>query len=390
MVCTSVPRRVGQVVSVVVLFVIAALVLLAHGRQVLQWRRAMRVPFDASDLEGAPHIGLTVVLPVRNEADTLPRLLSDLAKQSHLPLEVLVVDDASEDGTRAAIGQQTWPFPLRVIDNPGRGKKAGLSAGIRAAASEWVVQVDADTRVGQDALAAVAMELDTKGGALDMALLPLRLAIDARRPPERRFDRLQALDFAAMQGWAISAVDRQQAAMASGGGWVWRTAAFPHEELRPELPSGDDVFALAALIERGDQGRVGRIAHRAAMVSAQPMATPPELLHQRIRWGAKSVHYPPALSEARRVALVVASVHAAGLALLLASPWAGLAFWAVKSGLDLAYTARIGKAYGLLPSGRSRAILDLLALAVLHPVFIATTLLLMPFRTARWKGRPAT
>ena len=222
-----------------------------------------------------------------------------------------------------------------------------------------------------------------------MALLPLRLGRTATGAPDRRFARLQALDFAAMQGWAVAAVDRTQAAMASGGGWIWRATAFPHDALRPDIPSGDDVFSLAALIERGGQHRVGRISHAAAMVSAAPMPDLASLLHQRIRWGAKSAHYPKALSEARRVALTVAAVHAFGAALLVLAPVAGLVFWAVKSGVDMVYTARAGRAYGLLPPLRRQAALDLIALAVVHPLFIATTLLLMPFRTARWKGRRA-
>ena len=171
---------------------------------------------------------------------------------------------------------------------------------------------------------------------------------------------------------------------------VWRAEAFPHDALRPDIPSGDDVFSLAALIERGDRHRVGRITHAAAMVSAAPMPDLPSLLHQRIRWGAKSAHYPKALGEARRVALTVATVHGIGAALLVLAPKAGLAFWAIKSGVDMAYTARAGRAYGLLPPSRGQAALDLVTLAVVHPLFIATTLLLMPFRSARWKGRRAT
>ena len=373
----------------IVLFALAALALLAHVMQVAGWHRGMQAPFRSGTVNDRPAIPLSVVLPVRNEADTLPRLLDDLAQQSHRPDEVLIVDDASEDGTREAVLGRDWPFELRILDSPGRGKKAGLSAGIRAARQAWVVQVDADTRLGPQALAAVAEDIAQHGDSLDMALLPLRLGHTATGVPNRRFDRLQALDFAAMQGWAVAAVDRTQAAMASGGGWVWRAAAFPHDALRPDIPSGDDVFSLAALIERGDRHRVGRIAHAAAMVSAAPMPDLPSLLHQRIRWGAKSAHYPKALGEARKVALTVAAVHGLGAALLVLAPVAGLAFWAVKSGVDMAYTARVGRAYGLLPASRGQAALDLVVLAVVHPLFIATTLLLMPFRTARWKGRRA-
>ena len=86
----------------------------------------------------------------------------------------------------------------------------------------------------------------------------------------------------------------------------------------------------------------------------------------------------------------VALVHAAGLALLVGSPWVGLGFWTAKSAVDMAYTVRVGRAYQLFSGGQRCRSTDLICLAVLHPVFIATTLLLMPFQTARWKGRPAT
>ena len=126
------------------------------------------------------------------------------------------------------------------------------------------------------------------------------------------------------------------------------------------------------------------------MVSAGPMDTLGTLLDQRIRWGAKSTRYPKALREARQVAWTVAAVHAAGLVLLLLEPGAGAAFWAVKSAADMAYTAQVGSGYDLLPASRIKALWSLLTLAIAHPLFIATTLLLMPFRKGRWKGRPAT
>ena len=363
-----------------------------HLRHLLLWsvgfRNAWSMP---APIEGVAQFDLTVVLPVRNEADTLPRLLADLAAQSQLPAEVIVVDDASEDGTMEAVkASGPFPFPLRILTNPGIGKKAGLSLGIREARFEWVVGIDADARIGTAALAAITDGLAQPRDPWDMVLLPLRIARQAQGTAGDMLTRLQALDFAAMQGWAVAAVLRGRPAMASGGGWIWRRDAFPHDQLRPELPSGDDVFSLAALIERGDGHRVGWLADRRAMVSAGPMDTLGTLLDQRIRWGAKSTRYPKALREARQVAWTVTAVHAAGLALILIHPWAGATFWAIKSAADMAYTAQVGAEYDLLPASRTKVLWSLLVLAIAHPLFIATTLLLMPFRTGRWKGRPAT
>lgn len=42
---------------------------------------------------------LSIVIPTLNEADTLPRLLADLAAQKGARLEVLVSDGGSTDGT---------------------------------------------------------------------------------------------------------------------------------------------------------------------------------------------------------------------------------------------------------------------------------------------------
>ena len=178
--------------------------------------------------------------------------------------------------------------------------------------------------------------------------------------------------------------------MASGGGWVWRTQAFPHDRLHPEIPSGDDVFALAALIQDEKGHRVGWINDPRAMVSAAPMLSFGALLDQRIRWGAKSTQYPRSLKAARRVALVVAAVHLCGLALMFIHIGYGLAFWLIKSIADVLYTRQMAKQYGLFEKRPHANGFALLMLALVHPFFIATTLLLMPFRKVRWKGRPAT
>ena len=374
-----------------VLFLFAPLIV--HIVQVGRWMRgikgAIAQPNGTDNARPAPPLG--VVLPVRNEVETLPKLLDDLAAQTLLPHEVLIVDDASDDGTLSAVSEKgPWPFSVRVMDNPSRGKKAGLSAGIAALGPPWAVGVDADTRIGEYALEAIGQHLAQHGDDMDMALLPLRIANAYSGPPPSLLACLQALDFAAMQGWAISAVRRGQPAMASGGGWVWRRDAFPHGRLRSEIPSGDDVFSLAALLEDDKASRVDWIGDQRAMVSAATMPDLPSLLDQRIRWGAKSTQYPKVLQEARRVAWTVSLVHLSGTLILILNPLMGLLFWAAKSTADMAYTHRAGRAFGLLPESQAKAIGTLLILALAHPLFIATTLLLMPFRNVQWKGRSAT
>lgn len=373
---------------------IAFLPLCVHLLQVTGWaiqfQKAQQSPTDRPEvLDASSSSNISVVLPVRNEATALPKLLSDLAKGRRLPAEVIIVDDASEDGTLDAVAKiENLPFVIRSMDNPGRGKKPGLSAGIRAAQQPWVVQVDADVRVGPGFIGAIECHLRQHGESKDMLLLPLRLANQSKGAPKRTFERLQSLDFAAMQGWAVAAVQRRRPAMASGGAWAWRAEAFPHDDLKPEMASGDDVFALAALIARGDAQRVGWCGDPRAMASAATMPDLRSLIHQRVRWGAKSTAYPRALAEARRVAMVIALVHFTGVVLLLTAPLIGTAFWAAKALIDMAYTRSVAGAYGVFDGlGARQRAKDLVLLALLHPLFIITTLFLMPFRKAKWKGR---
>ena len=366
--------------------------LIVHIVQVGKWMRGIKGAINqpAGTNNACPVPPLGVVLPVRNEVETLPKLLDDLAAQTLLPSEVLIVDDASDDSTLSVVSEgEPWPFSVRCMNNPSQGKKAGLSAGIAALDTPWAVGLDADTRAGKYALEAIGEHLAQHGNKVDMALLPLRIANASSGNPTPLLACLQALDFAAMQGWAISAVRHGRPAMASGGGWVWRCNAFPHNRLRPEIPSGDDIFSLAALLEDGKANRVAWIGDPRAMVSAAAMPNLRSLLDQRIRWGAKTTQYPKVLREARKVAWTISLVHLAGALLLIFDPWLSLLFWAAKSTAEMAYTHRAGRAFGLLPNSPFKASGTLLILALVHPLFIATTLLLMPFRNVRWKGRSA-
>ena len=54
---------------------------------------------------------LSVIIPARNEEDNLPLLLTDLARQSYRPLEIICVDDGSTDET-ARIAES---FGIKVI-----------------------------------------------------------------------------------------------------------------------------------------------------------------------------------------------------------------------------------------------------------------------------------
>lgn len=97
----------------------------------------------------ALHARVSVVIPVRNEAESVVGLLLDLPRQDHPLDEVIVVDNASTDGTGEALEtfrRQTPSFPLKVIRCERVGQPAALNAGIREARGDVIVRMDAHAR----------------------------------------------------------------------------------------------------------------------------------------------------------------------------------------------------------------------------------------------------
>ncbi len=88
-----------------------------------------------------------VVIPSR---DGLPHLLAAIESalaQTQPPAEVIVVDDASADGTSAAVAERFGAdprAPVRVLRGTFGGPAAARNAGWRAATAPWVALLDAD------------------------------------------------------------------------------------------------------------------------------------------------------------------------------------------------------------------------------------------------------
>lgn len=105
---------------------------------------------------------LTIVFPARNESQRLPHTLTRLAayaRRSPRPLEVLVVDDHSEDDTRF-VAQLASRLHLRVLDNEGRGPGAAMRTGLRHMAAERALLCDADGPVPFDQIEALWSAMD--------------------------------------------------------------------------------------------------------------------------------------------------------------------------------------------------------------------------------------
>ncbi|WP_328562091.1 bifunctional polysaccharide deacetylase/glycosyltransferase family 2 protein [Streptomyces coelicoflavus] len=93
---------------------------------------------------GPPVTGpVSVIVPAYNEKECIEATLRSLARSTH-PVEIIVVDDGSTDGT-AEIAEALGLPGVRVVRQPNAGKPAALNNGVRHARHGIVVMMDGDT-----------------------------------------------------------------------------------------------------------------------------------------------------------------------------------------------------------------------------------------------------
>jgi glycosyltransferase involved in cell wall biosynthesis len=87
---------------------------------------------------------LSVVIPVYNEEATIERVISRL-RALPIPLELVIVDDHSTDGTRELLRRYENDADVRIVYKPqNEGKGAALRTGFSEARGDVVVVQDAD------------------------------------------------------------------------------------------------------------------------------------------------------------------------------------------------------------------------------------------------------
>ena len=236
---------------------------------------------------------LSVLIPVRDEAAVIGRLIRDLAKQDHrtsdgVAFEIIVIDDRSTDGTgpaaQVAAEEAGVAALVRVIRRAGSDLPDGKGAALTlvqpdACRGEGIVVLDGDARVGPAFLRTLASYLEA--GAV---------AVTPRRRTSRRDATWltsaqaveQAQDGALQRGrWAFGGCSElrgngmtvRRNALAAVGGWR-------AEELTEDL---DLSSRLAA--------RLGVTVAWAidAVVTEEPVRRVSSLSRQRLRWAEGSI-----------------------------------------------------------------------------------------------------
>ncbi len=97
---------------------------------------------------------LSIIIPAYNEEKRLPDSLKeiiDFADRQPFGIEIMVVDDGSEDGTATLIDEFRSRYPsVSVTRNPHRGKGHAVKTGMLTARGEYLFLCDADLSMSID------------------------------------------------------------------------------------------------------------------------------------------------------------------------------------------------------------------------------------------------
>jgi cellulose synthase/poly-beta-1,6-N-acetylglucosamine synthase-like glycosyltransferase/spore germination protein YaaH/peptidoglycan/xylan/chitin deacetylase (PgdA/CDA1 family) len=96
---------------------------------------------------------VSVLIPAYNEEDVIVYTVNSVLESDYPRLEVIVVDDGSNDGTSDLLDSQFGRNPaVRIIHQPNHGKPGALSHALAEASSGIIVTIDADTAIEPDAI----------------------------------------------------------------------------------------------------------------------------------------------------------------------------------------------------------------------------------------------
>ena len=124
---------------------------------------------------------VSVIVPVYNISGYLERCLQSILSQTYVDLEIILVDDGSEDSSGQICDQYAEiDNRIRVIHKKNGGLVSARKAGVSAASGDYVVWVDGDDWIEPDWIGGLVKVQENSGADLVAANLYFDIGEDSR------------------------------------------------------------------------------------------------------------------------------------------------------------------------------------------------------------------
>ncbi len=254
------------------------------------WHKAE--PFAPKPTEWSPSTKVSIIVPVRNEEHTIGTTLSHILAQ-HYPkdlMEVIVVDDFSQDNTRAKVESikdarcqmlaLSHYYQEHKLAAP---KKEAVSLAIGKAKGELIVTTDGDCWMGPHWLATIVGFYERYAPGFIAAPVLFKRS-------HSFLSTFQALDMVAMMGITCATIANGIPIICNGANLAFAKKTFDEVggyRAISDTATGDDVF-LMLKVNKHDPGSVRFLKARQAIVTTWPQSNWQGFYDQRKRWISKS------------------------------------------------------------------------------------------------------
>ncbi len=246
----------------------------------------------------------SVIIPFRNEAENLPKLLDSIQQLKYRNdlVEFLFVDDDSTDNSVEIItchfersrevshlGLDSARPDIRILKNnrtSNSPKKDAITAALKNAKNNWIITTDADCVLPINWLKTIDNFIQQNN--CNMIVAPVSYETNSTF-----LHQFQDLDFMSLQATTIGSFGLNIPFLANGANFMYRKDMF--EKLNgfdgnTNIASGDDIFLLEKFIAFYKE-KVQYLKSKEVIVKTFPVNTFSELIEQRVRWASKSSNY---------------------------------------------------------------------------------------------------
>lgn len=324
------------------------------------------------------------IIPFRNERQNAPRLALEIRKIQFPDLEIILVDDQSEDGSFEILSELLEDVRgVRLLKSPGIGKKAALSHGISHSRGALIVTSDADCSFPENWIEKLSRPF--QHSAIQLVAGPVVASLRGNSI----FGKFQQIEWLSILMLTQVSFLRKQPLMCSGANLAFRKKAF--EEVggylgNEQVLSGDDEFLLKKMVSYYGPESCVYVPAREVLVATQAQTSWTDLIRQRIRWAGKWKSHQ-SFSHASYALLAFMSQGVwIGSLVVFVGDWHGLLFlltiWGVKILAEKLSLGRVG-----LSLGQRLEVKDYIFTSLIHPFYVLGVGLGTLFIKVKWKGR---
>lgn len=238
------------------------------------WERTSQI---TGDFNGK----VSVLVAVRNEESNIEALLQALIHQNYKDKEIIVIDDASEDNTRALV-TRFENNGVKLLINKGTGKKSAIETGVQEANGEIIICTDGDCSMGEEWLFTMVKGFSDQKKQL--------ISGPVSYYAESSFEKIQQIELASLIGTGAATISLGSPSMCNGANIAYRKSAFERVngfKENKQIASGDDEFLMHTIYKHLGSSAIDFQKDSRAIVNTAPNKTFKALYHQRKRWASK-------------------------------------------------------------------------------------------------------